>query len=183
MKIEEVPCNFVGSFKVGDNLVYNSDLLCSLVNISGDGSLNKSIVVQAGSLLEAGLSQIIYRAQNYSKEGVPNISEAERQEIEGKKVDKFATTIDVLKKYRVLDGLRQDIYEELHNLRRYRNKVHIQDSVNIPNSPLDEADLFTDELCSWALSLNAEVFKFLSQNLSRPSHINGYTKPLRVPSI
>jgi hypothetical protein len=27
-KTEEIPCNFVGDFKVGDNLVLNADLLC-----------------------------------------------------------------------------------------------------------------------------------------------------------
>jgi len=182
MPIEDVPCNFVGSFKVGDNLVFNSNLLCNLVDANADGSFNKPIVLQVGAMLEACLSQIIYRAQNYNREGVPNISETDRQEIEGKKVDKFAAVIDVLKKYRVLDALRMDIYDELHRLRKFRNKIHIQDNVSIPSAPRDECDLFDKDVCSWALSLNAEVIKFLSQNLSRPAHIDGYVNPLRVPS-
>jgi hypothetical protein len=30
IKTEEIPCNFVVDFKVGDNLVFNADLLCKL---------------------------------------------------------------------------------------------------------------------------------------------------------
>lgn len=182
MPVEEIPCNFVGSFKVGDNLVFNSDLLCKLVEANPDSAFNKLIVLQIGSLLEACLSQIIYRAQNYNREGVPNISEADRREIEGKKVDKFASVIDVLRKYKVLDGLRADIYNDLHCLRKYRNKMHIQDSVSIPNAPRDEGVLFSNQVCSWALSLNAEVVRYLSQHLKRPPHIDGHVNPLRVPS-
>jgi hypothetical protein len=57
---------------------------------------------------------------------VPNISEADRAEIEGKKIERFKTIIEIMKKYRVLDGLGGGIYDELDKLREYRNKVHIQ---------------------------------------------------------
>ena len=93
------------------------------------GIFNKPIVLQTGSLLEAALDQIIFRAQNYNREGVPNIAEADRLAIAGKKIDKFNSIIDVMKKYKILDELGNDIYDDLHRLRKYRNKVHIQDSM------------------------------------------------------
>src|SRR5713101_1496519 len=138
IKTEKIPCNFVGDFKVGDNIVFNADLLCKLTEANEGSVFNKLIVVQLGSIVEAALAQIIYRAQNHTREGVPNISEADRSEIEGKKIDKFNSVIDVLKKYKVLDALGGDIYDELHKLRKYRNKVHIQDNIAIEGVSRDD---------------------------------------------
>lgn len=81
----EIPSNFIVDFKVGDNLVYNAGVLRSLCQHNVDGSLNKLVVVQVGAIVEAALGQIIYRAQNFNREGVPHIAEADRQAIEGKK--------------------------------------------------------------------------------------------------
>src|SRR5437868_8194187 len=110
----DIPCNFVGSFKVGDNLVFNGRILCDLAEANDAGTLNKPAVIQVGSILEAALAQIIYRAQNYNQEGVPNITEADRLQIEGEKADKFFNVIGVLEKYGVLNGLGAGIYADLH---------------------------------------------------------------------
>jgi len=50
----------------------------------------------------------------------PNIEKEDRRKIEERKIDKFAIAINVLKKYAVLNSLGEDIYNELHRLRRYR---------------------------------------------------------------
>ena len=182
IETESVPCNFVSSFKVGDNLVFNTKLLCDLNEANEAGRFNKPIVLQVGAILEAALSEIISRAQHHTLEGVPNIVEADRREIEGKKIDKFNSVIDVLRKYAVLDGLGRDVYDELHRLRRYRNKVHIQDRINIEGVSADEADAFNDDICDWALALNLRVLRHLSENLQRPEEVHGYVAPLRIPS-
>lgn len=181
IETEDVPCNFVSSFKVGDNLVYNAKLLCDLTEANEYGRFNKPIVLQVGAILEAALSQIITRAQHHTQEGVPNIAEADRREIEGKKIDKFNSVIDVMRKYAVLDGLGNDIYDELHKLRRYRNKVHIQDRINIDGVSLDEVDAFDGGVRDWALALNIRVLKHLSEALKRPRAVEGYVAALRVP--
>ncbi|TPG39839.1 hypothetical protein EAH79_14250 [Sphingomonas koreensis] len=178
----EVGCTFVGDFKVGDNLGYNCDLLCNLVEANARGAFDKMIVLQAGAILEAALTQIIYRAQNYNSEGVPNISEAERQQIEERKIDIFAVVIDVLRKYAVLDPIGGDIYDELHRLRRYRNKIHIQTNVRIDGVPRDEDAIFTADLTAWALDLVRRVLAYLSEALARPPHIHNYVGALRVPA-
>ena len=62
IKTEEIPCNFVGEFKVGDNLVFNVDLLWELMEANEANEehvFNKLIVLQVGSILEAALAQII----------------------------------------------------------------------------------------------------------------------------
>lgn len=181
MAMIEINCNFVGSFKVGDNLRYNCDLLCGLVDANADGVFGKMIVLQAGAILEAALTQIIYRAQNYNREGVPNIEEPDRQRIEESRIDKFAVAIDVLKKYAVLDGLGGEIYDELHRLRRYRNKIHIQEDVKVAGAPRDEDAIFTVDLTAWALNLNRRVLQHLSDALARPQHIHDYVGSLHIP--
>jgi hypothetical protein len=178
----EIPCNFVGVFKVGDNLVFNGGMLCDLAKTNTNGSFNKMIVVQAGSMCEAALSQIIYRAQNFNREGVKNISKADQAEIEGKKIDKFNNVIDVMKKYGVLDELGKEIYDELHKLRKYRNKVLIEDTIDIEGVSLDESAAFSDQLAAWAVKLNAKILKHLSEKYSRPKPLDSYVGTLVVPT-
>ena len=182
IKTQEVPCNFVGDFKVGDNLVFNADLLCRLTEANDGGIFNKLIVVQLGSIVEAALAQIIYRAQNFNREGVPNISESDRSEIEGKQIDKFNSVIDVLRKYKVLDALGPNIYEDLHKLRKFRNKVHIQDDVTISGVSRDEKPMFSNEVCAWAFHLSMQVLKYLSEHLGRPKDLHHYVSSLLLPT-
>ncbi len=177
----ELECNIFGDFKVGDNAVYNAHLLSDLVEANQDSKFNKPIVLQAASLIEVAAIQIFYRAQNYNREGVPSISEEDRQEIADKQIDKFAVVIDNLKKYGILDGLGAGIYDELHKLRKFRNKIHIQADVDIEAVPRDEDLQFTNALVSWALELNWTVHCHLGEKFPRPAAIRGHVRPLRLP--
>lgn len=181
MPVSTVSCNFVGNFKVGDNLVSNCSTLCELVEANCGGTFNKPIVIFAGSILEASLSEIIFRAQNYNIEGVPNIPEVDRQKIAGKKIDKFSVVIDMLKKHHVLDQIRPAIYDDLHRLRKIRNRIHLQDHAQQPDLPRDDSVLFSEELRDWALDLTLEVLKALSQSFSRPAGVAQYVQDLRLP--
>src|SRR5258705_803659 len=153
-KTETIVCKFIGEFKVGDNLVRNAESLCRLVSFNEKEVFNKLIVIQAGSIVEAALDQIIYRAQRFNKEGVPNISEKERLEIASTTVEKFNNIIQAMKKYKILDGLGDTIYDDLHKLRKYRNKVHIQDDVDIKDISRYKDRAFSKEIVSWAFALN-----------------------------
>ena len=180
IKTTTVPSNFIGDFKVGDNIFCNANLLCKMAEA---GSLyNKLIVVQAGSITEAALSQVFYRAQNFTREGVPDIPEADRAEIEKKAVEKFAVIIDVSKKYKLLDELGADIYDDLHKLRKYRNKVYIQTDVDIEGVPRDEEKAFTDQIKSWTIGLNLKVLEFLARKYPRPKGMESFVQALTVPN-
>jgi hypothetical protein len=180
-KCKSIECNFVGSFKVGDNIGYNIDILRDLVTKNDKECFNKLIVLQAGSILEAALSQIIFRAQHYNKEGVPNIEEKDRLEIEAKNIDKFASVIDVLAKYKVLDALGATIYKDLHKLRQFRNKIHIQSKIKVAGTPLDEEKAFSNNLKDWALHLNLIVLEHLSEKYARPNKVGVACGNLLVP--
>lgn len=183
IEIAELDCNIFGQFKIGDNACYNAALLSDLVESNDGGRFNKPIVLQAASLIEVAAIQIFYRAKKYTREGVPNISDVDRQAIADKQLDKFAVVIDNLRKYRILDGLGADIYNELHKLRKYRNKIHIQLNVEIEGVARDEEEQFTNDLMDWAIDLNWKVFSYLEDNFARPQHIRGHVQPLRLPRL
>lgn len=183
IEIDVLDCNLFGDFKVGDNAGYNSDLMCDLIEANEDGKFNKLIVLQAAALVEVAAIQIFYRAAHYNREGVPNISPEDQAEIAAKQIDKFAVVIDNLRKYGVLDGMVAGTYDELHTLRKYRNKVHIQGSVGIEGAPRDELHLFTDDLVEWAIDLNWRVLNYLQEHYPRPKHIGGFVRPLRLPKV
>ena len=181
--LHKLPCDFVASFKVGDNIVYNADVMCKLAEANLDHHrFNKMIVLQAGSILEAALSEIIVRAQQFNREGVPNISKDDQSEIRAKKVDKFNNVIDVLGKYSVLEGLGANIYRTLHKLRHYRNKIHIQYSINIDGVSPNEKIAFSRPLTSRVMDLNLSVLTHLSCEFARPKHIQGSVQPFFVPT-
>jgi hypothetical protein len=150
--IEKIVCKFVGDFEVADNIVRNGDALCKLSAANENLVFNKLMVIQASSIVEAGLDQIIYRAKNYNREGVPNISEEDRLAIAATTVEKFNNIIQTMKKYKILDELGDGIYDELHKLRKYRNKVHIQDDVDIQGTSRNEWTAFSNEIVAWALA-------------------------------
>jgi hypothetical protein len=180
-KIERIDCKFIGEFKIGDNLVRNADALCKLSAANENSVLNKLMVIQAGSIVEASLNEIIYRAQNFNKEKVTNISEADRKEIAAKKIDKLNTIIDVMKKYKILDGLGAGIYDELHKIRKYRNKVHIQDDVDITGISRDENTAFSTSIVTWSLELTVRVLKHLNAQYPRPNELDQFSSELSVP--
>lgn len=182
-EIENLDCNIFGSFKTGDNAVYNASLLCDLIEANTDEKLNKSVVLQATSMIEVAAIQIFYRARNYNLEGVPRISEEDRKSVAMKQIDKLAVIIDNLRKYGVLDGLGEYIYDDLHMLRKYRNKIHIHLNVDVPGAPIDEDQLFTTFRVNWAIDLCWRVHSHLAEHYSRPDHIAGYVSPLRLPRV
>lgn len=83
------------------------------------------------------------------------------------------------RKYDLLNELGGGIYDELHMLRKYRNKVHIQDDNE--DVPRDEEVAFTQEKSAWSLALCAAVLDLLSRKFPRPAGIDKYVQPLCIP--
>ncbi|MCU1302671.1 MAG: hypothetical protein JWQ87_2955 [Candidatus Sulfotelmatobacter sp.] len=179
----DITCNFIGDFEVADNMVRNAQALCALKAANKDGVFNKLMVIQAGSIVEVALAQIIYRAQNFNREGVPNISEEDRLEIADKKVDKLNNIIQLMKKYKVLEGLGAEaIYDELHKLRKFRNKVHIQDDVDIDGVPRREDRAFSDDTVTWSIEFCARILQHLNEKFPRPEHVKPFARTVSLPA-
>lgn len=179
-EIAELKCPIFGDFKVGDNTVYNSRVLCALVDANEEGIFNKPIILQIASIIEVCLEEIFYRAKNFNREGVPNISEEDRQRIAERQIDKLAVIIDNAKKYHLLDDLGDKIYERLHELRRVRNKIHIHLDVEGAASR-DEDKIFTHEAVIWVMTLMWEVLNYIAVKFPRPEGKDIYVDPLTLP--
>jgi hypothetical protein len=179
-EVKAIVCKFVGDFEVADNIRRNGNALCKLSETNDNRVFSKLIVIQAGSIVEAALDQIIYRAQNYNREGVPNISEEDRIAIAVTTVEKFNNIIQTMKKYKILAELGEGIYDELHKLRKYRNKVHIQDDVDIEGVSRNEWTAFSDDVVTWSLSLCLKVLNHLNEKYARPAHLEVVSRVFRT---
>lgn len=183
-KLAAISASFTADFEVGRNIVRNADALCELVVAKGD-TFNKLIVIQAGALVEACLHEIIYRAENFTKEGLPNISKEDQAAIADEDNDTFFLLIEAFKKHKLLDKLDTGVYEELHTLRQYRNKIHIQSDAKIKGiakPPRAENELFDTKVRSWAVGTTYKVIDFISKAYPRPKHIEGYVKGFVLPT-
>jgi hypothetical protein len=69
--VETITCNFIGDFKVGDNILRNANALTRLRDENENRIFNKLIVVQAGSIVEAALDQSSIALRTIRKRAYP----------------------------------------------------------------------------------------------------------------
>lgn len=180
--VETIKCNFIGDFKVGDNMLVNGQALCRLSAMNEKGIFNKLMVVQAGSIVEAALDQIIYRAQNHTKEGVPNIAADRLKKIRETEIERFNNIIQAMKTHKLLDGLGATIYSDLDHLRELRNRVHIQFDDKPKGLGRDDHQAFDDKKVVWALSLSIRLLKHLVEKFPRPEDMGVYAHDISIPT-
>jgi hypothetical protein len=180
-QVETIKCNFIGDFKVGDNILENGKALCRLSASNENHIFNKLMVVQAGSILEAALDQIVYRAQNYTTEGVPNIPADDLKKIRDTKIERFNNIIQAMKTHKLLDGLGGTVYDDLHRLRKLRNRVHIQFDDEPEGLGRDDHQAFSDQEVVWSLSLCIRVLKHLGERFPRPETLSVFAHEVSIP--
>lgn len=125
---------FIGSFKLGDNIVHNLAILRELYAIQNTGTpkqvklLRKPIVIFIGAIAEAILYDLyVVKIGGFKSEGVPNIEKDVLAEIRTKTIDEFAKYISHAQSKSLL-GKTPDMYDSLDELRKLRNRVHIQNA-------------------------------------------------------
>jgi hypothetical protein len=179
--VEIIRCNFIGDFKVGDNILANGKALCRLSTTNENKTFNKLMVVQAGSIVEAALDQIIYRVQNHTREGVPNIPADDLKKIRETEIERFNNIIQGMKTHKLLDGLGVTIYDDLHRLRKLRNRVHIQFDDKPDGLGRDDHQAFSDKEVVWSLSLCIRVLKHLGDRFPRPEALGVFAHEVSIP--
>lgn len=180
VKIIEIESVFIGDFPVGDEIVADCNVLVSLCAGENYSSVRKPIVVWIAAIAEACLQQIIYRAQNFTREGVSQISDEELDQIRGKKLDKLNNIIEAFRARGLLDDLGDDIYDRLHLLRRMRNRIHIQDRSKLPIPGKRDKAVFTHQRVQDALKLLRDLLMHLARKFPRSPEKN-HVLPLRIP--
>jgi len=149
---------FMWSYKKGDNIIYNFDILWALYKAKkhypeAEMLYNKPITITIVSIIECVLDDFINRIQQHTADPLPNITtsivkdfkyKGEGQSLAIKKLSKFTHYIDMSKKHKIF-GDNENIYVALHFLRDVRNKVHIQISREDENMTFDEKSLKLSE--------------------------------------
>jgi len=130
-----ISSNFIGNFKLGDNIVHNLNILRELCASQKNGNANqqrllrKPIILIIASVAEALLFDLYLRIENYTNEGVPNIPDEVLEEIRTKTIDEFAKYISNARSKSLL-GADLELYDDLDELRKLRNRIHIQNTKN-----------------------------------------------------
>lgn len=165
--ISEKVFTFIWSFKVGDNIVYNFQILSLLYKKkeqdSADKDLyNKPIIIFIVSIIEAIFFDLMFRlsqSTNHFPEHIPSKAREEiKEHIEKEKGKQkradgtiyqrvknyqMATLVGFLKKYELLGDEKCPIYDDLKEAIFLRNRIHIFNYHN--NFEEDERSVFSED--------------------------------------
>jgi hypothetical protein len=138
---------FMWSFKKGDNIIYNFEVLWELYRAKKSAHpvyksyFNKPIILIIVAIIECVLDDFVDRVQEHRYDKVPNVTPKEIAEFRAKTLEKFTHYIAAARKYNLFD--RSDkFYDALDYLRDVRNRLHIQNQKYRLDA--DEHRVFTD---------------------------------------
>jgi hypothetical protein len=120
--------NFIGNFKLGDNICFNLKILKTLydyrkaVNAQKKSHLRKPIILLNVSVIEAVLHDFHGRVRTHTLEGVANLSDTVVAYIRGKKIDELEKYIVSAQRHDFFDQTNTSFYESLDDLRKLRNR-------------------------------------------------------------
>lgn len=101
------------------------------------------------------------RIFTHTNEGIKNISNNTLERIRSKRINRMSQYIDCIKKYNLFGD---EGYETLDELRKLRNRIHIQ---NLQHFELDEEEVFDDVRKVSSEKMLEKIAKFLSTKYSR----------------
>lgn len=179
-----ISSNFIGTFKIGDNIHYNLRVLVILYQQfeAGDNEtkrlLCKPISVLIISIIEAVLYDFYLRCRMFTREGVATLAESALHYFRTLEKDEFYTAIESAKNHKLF-GATEDFYAQLHELRKLRNRVHIQNKKN--DLERDDRNAFTIDRKNKSEGALEAVMKILSRDHPRPAHIQGILDDFQLP--
>lgn len=165
-----ISSNFIGNFKIGDNIAYNCDILSLLYEnfdgTDGDGKvlLCKPIIILLVSIIDATLYDFDLRINEHVREGIRGLEDAKLEVIREENSYGFENLIRIASKFDLL-LTPSDRYEDLHVLRKLRNRVHIQNKFG--KFEPDECDAFNIDRKKQAEAMVYLVLQTMSDNYYR----------------
>jgi hypothetical protein len=166
-----IESKFIGDFKIGDNVNYNFEILALLYERFNSGNqqqrrlLCKPIIILLASILEAVLYDFHKRVKLFTIEGVQNLAADAINNIRAAKIDDFAKYIDSAKKQKLFGKANAAFYERMHDVRRIRNRIHIQNEKN--ELPRDDRDAFTPDQKVLAEQVVEKTLRVLASDFAR----------------
>lgn len=179
----EIKSDFIGKFKLGDNINHNLKILEVLYSYySNDQNnrmfLNKPIILTIVSIIEAVLYDFHLKAKLFTSEGITGLPTQILEYIRNKKLDKLEQYIASAKKHDFFDLADTDFYDALEELRKLRNRIHIQNEKNYFED--DESRAFCGERKKQAEMVLEKVMTVMSAKFSRGDkfhHVENFILP------
>ena len=148
-KIEKaITGTFMWSFKKGDNIVYNFEIIWEQYNAkaqavtwSAKSKFNKPIILLLISIIECILDDFVNRVDQHVNDRVPNITSSQITDFKTKKRDKLEHYIAAAKLHNLFDA-DDAFYDDLDYLRKARNRFHIQNTKHQLDE--NESSIFTN---------------------------------------
>lgn len=177
-----VKANFIDSFKIGDNINYNLEILRCLYKgyekIENGKALIKPIVIINTSITEALLYDfIVNRLKRPNKTEI--ISSAILAALKNKDLHKFEHYISQAEKYDLFDLKDTNFYGAMRNLAKKRNRVHIQNDKG--EEPRDEKDVFNEKAKILSEKVLEKVLDTLNTRYPRREEYHKYVNDFELP--
>jgi hypothetical protein len=136
--------SFIWSFKKGDNIIYNFDVLFELYKSKRTLKgryLNKPIILIIAAIIECILDDFAFRVKQHVNDKIPNIRLTQIIDFRSKKLEKFEHYIAKAIEFDLFEQ-PPSFYSDLRLLQDMRNRLHIQNR----NYKLDEDEynIFTE---------------------------------------
>jgi len=181
--------SFIWTFKIGDNILYNLDVIFQLVddhNTLEERNYAKPISILCVSVIEAVLVDFLERLDSATDHFPTKLDSKKtdiKKQLEGEKRNFETTHEGKVYKYKRLKnfgykeliefygefnilGSKPDIYEDLQYLGRFRNRVHIRNYFG--NFERNESRTFSEERTQRTIDYMEDIFKYINKNYPRP---------------
>ncbi len=139
---------FFWDFKRMDNVNYNFEIVTLLYRFkkknSNNPRFNKLLLILLVSIVECVLYDFLVRIHDHRQDLIPNLSTTVIYYLQGiKETDELQKLIDRIRAQNLLRASGKDsIYDDLEELRRARNRIHIQNKHQ--DLEKDEYNVFTE---------------------------------------
>lgn len=180
-----VPGNFFCLFKTGDNVLYNLSTLNYLYEVYEKATLEnkekllKPIILTEVAVTEAILHDFHLRIRANVIEGVVGLGTDVVNYVRGKQIDELEAYIASARKHDFFSEANSNFYDRLDELRKIRNRIHIQNTRRY--RPADEDMIFTETTKISAEKCLEKVAKTISVNHPRPGNLQDYVGDLHFP--
>lgn len=177
-----IESRFIGDFKLGDNIAYNLDVLAVLYQSFEEAGadekrlLCKPITTLLVTITEAILHDFHFRIVSMTREGIHGIAASVLEYVRGKKIDNLARYIDSAKKHNFLRAADDQFYADLDELRRLRNRLHIQNYSD--DFDRDDINAFTVARKILAERALEKTMRVMAAHYARPhNHVREFSLP------
>ncbi|MBY0544387.1 MAG: hypothetical protein K2Q14_02440 [Gammaproteobacteria bacterium] len=143
--------------------------------------MRKPITVFIVAILEAALDDLFYKIRDYTREGVPGLSDDIITKVRSNTSSyrKFKSQIKFAKNHDFFNVAGTNFYTVMDELRNIRNRMHIQN--NYRDTPFGENLVFTEGRLIQAEKVCEHTLAKMSENFPRSQYNRGYVDDFILP--